>query len=140
MHSLTSAVFRSPAFFELPSLRSSLLAALSSLTSISSAPLSSSYSFAPGSASSMDLQALRPYELLLALPSAYVPPKQKEELVRRALRLDKAVKLARAPTAGGRSEKDRARAILRAFVASSSTAQDHLVRRRLTLRAACSAD
>lgn len=117
MHALTTSALRAPAFFELPSLRLSIISVILDLTA--NAP-----------AHRLDLASVRPFELLLALPTQYVPLKHRQSLVQRALSLEKSIKLG---SSGGKSAevKDRARATLRGFVAlfiADCPVRDHLSR------------
>ena len=104
LHSLTTSLLRLPSFYELPALRQSILSSIDLFTKDASA--------AP------TLLATRPYELLLVLPVEYIPRAQRLELVGRALRLEKSLKITPGKGKDEREGGERARAVLRKFAAN----------------------
>jgi hypothetical protein len=104
VHSLTTSLLRLPSFYELPALRLSILSSIDRFTNDSKA--------AP------TLFATRPYELLLVLPVEYIPRAQRVELVGRALRLEKSLKITPGKGKQEREGGERARAVLRRFAAN----------------------
>lgn len=104
LHSLTTSLLRLPSFYELPALRLSLLSSIELFTSAAS--------------SAPTLLSTRPYELLLVLPVEYIPRAQRLELVGRALRLEKALKITPGKEKNEREGGERARAVLRRFAAN----------------------
>lgn len=104
LHSLTTSLLRLPSFYELPSLRLSILSSIDLFTK--------------DSAAAPTLVATRPYELLLVLPVEYIPRAQRLDLVGRALRLEKSLKITPGKGKHDREGGERARAVLRRFAAN----------------------
>lgn len=95
MHSLTASLLALASFYELPQLRTALLGSIEASTS------SSLIDTAPTAL------AARPYKLLLVLPGEYIPRGQRRELFRRALRLEKTIKLSATGKRRGSGEQER---------------------------------
>jgi hypothetical protein len=106
-HSLTTQLLSLPSFYELPNLRHAL---------ISDIDRSSAQEFSTSSTA----EVVRPFEVLLVLPVEYIPRAQRVELVKRALALEKGLKLQTTTVADvlDANERERERAVLRRFVES----------------------
>jgi hypothetical protein len=106
LHTLTNLLLRQAPFAELTTLRQHILGALQTYTDMSSGSPSAAQSSA--------------YDFLLSMPIEYLPKQQRIELAKRALQLERAIKLTSAKGVSPREITDRlqAREVLRRFTAT----------------------